>query len=101
MIAFGAILQDLRSSRSWSQAQLAKRLNISASQIANYEMGRRFPSLETLISVSRVFGVSTDYLLGLNYSKKNLVDISDLSSEEYNSICSVIDCFRNAHKNKS
>ena len=98
MILFGDVLQELRNEKTWSQAQLAKRLGISASQVANYEMGRRLPALEILISASRVFGVSTDYLLGLNSTNPHLLDVSELSAAEISSICSVIDCFKAAHE---
>lgn len=101
MIPFGDILQKLRSDNLWSQAQLAKQIGVSSSQIANYEMGRRLPSLETLITISRVFGVSTDYLLGLRDEDRQMLDISDLSLEENTSIRAVIDCIRSAHKDKA
>lgn len=98
MILFGNILQELRNKKAWSQVELAKRLGISASQIANYEIGRRLPSLEILISASRVFGVSTDYLLGLESSKRKVIDVSELTTEEINAICLVVDCFKTAHE---
>ena len=75
MILFGNILQQLRNEKAWSQDYLAKHLGVSKSQVANYEAGRRFPSLEILILASRVFGVSTDYLLGLDSTKGNFIDV--------------------------
>lgn len=53
----------LRRGRGWSQMELAKRLHISASAIGMYEQGRREPSLEGLVELAEVFGVSADYLL--------------------------------------
>ena len=46
-----------------SQAELAKRLQVSPSAVGMYEQGRREPSAETLVELSRIFGVTTDYLL--------------------------------------
>lgn len=46
-----------------SQAELAKKLGVSPSAVGMYEQGRREPSAETLVAISRVFRVSTDYLL--------------------------------------
>ena len=97
MIPFGERLQKLRSEKGLSQAQLSTRLGVSASQIANYEMERRFPSLQTLIDISRVLGVSTDYMLGIDSGFQEQIDISGLSSAEIESLRSVIACFRNAH----
>ena len=55
MIPFGQILQRLRNEKRWSQSKLAEKLGLSASQVANYEMGRRLPSLQILKEESLVF----------------------------------------------
>ena len=66
---FGSKLKILRTKAGLTQAQLAGRLNISASTVGMYEQGRREPDNGTLLKVSSVFGTSVDYLLGTN---KNL-----------------------------
>ncbi len=53
----------LRRGRGWSQSELARHLHISPSAVGMYEQGRREPSLEALVGLSQVFGVSADYLL--------------------------------------
>lgn len=80
MIPFGQILQRLRNEKRWSQSKLAEKLGLSASQVANYEMGRRLPSLQILIDMARILGVSTDYLLGVENETKQILDVSDLTS---------------------
>ncbi len=59
----GTRIASLRQGRGLSQAELARRLHISASAVGMYEQGRREPSVETLIALAREFGVSLDYLL--------------------------------------
>ena len=59
----GTRIASLRQGRGLSQAELARRLNISSSAIGMYEQGRREPSVDTLIALAREFGVSLDYLL--------------------------------------
>lgn len=59
----GPRIAALRRRCGWSQAELAQKLKVSASAIGMYEQGRREPSAATLVSLSRVLGVSTDYLL--------------------------------------
>lgn len=59
----GPRIASLRQIHGLSQAELARRLHISTSAIGMYEQGRREPSVETLIALSREFGVSLDYLL--------------------------------------
>lgn len=59
----GARIASLRREKGWSQAQLAHRLQISASAVGMYEQGRREPSADTLVALAQAFEVSTDYLL--------------------------------------
>ena len=59
----GTRIASLRQGRGLSQAELARRLNISTSAVGMYEQGRREPSVDTLIALAREFGVSLDYLL--------------------------------------
>ena len=59
----GTRIASLRQSQGMSQAELAKKLHISASAVGMYEQGRREPSVDTLIALGQIFGVSLDYLL--------------------------------------
>ena len=59
----GSQIARLRQKRGMCQAELAKFLNISPSAVGMYEQGRRLPSLNMVVRLSRAFGVSTDYLL--------------------------------------
>ena len=53
----------LRQKHGLRQAELASLLNISPSAVGMYEQGRRLPSLNMVVRLSRTFGVSVDYLL--------------------------------------
>ncbi len=53
----------LRQRQGWSQAELAGRLCVSPSAVGMYEQGRREPPLSAVVALSRLFGVSVDYLL--------------------------------------
>ncbi len=59
----GARIAALRRSRGMSQQQLAACLDVSPSAVGMYEQGRREPPGRLLVQLSRMFGVSTDYLL--------------------------------------
>ena len=60
---FGMRIALLRASKGWSQAELARRICVSASAVGMYEQGRREPSLDLLVRLAQEFGVMTDYLL--------------------------------------
>lgn len=59
----GTRIASLRQGRGLSQAELAEQLHISPSAVGMYEQGRREPSVDTLVALSQIFGVSLDYLL--------------------------------------
>ena len=59
----GIRIAILRISKGWSQAELARRIGVSASAIGMYEQGRREPSLGLLVRLAEEFGTTTDYLL--------------------------------------
>ena len=59
----GARIAALRRDAGLSQAELASRLGISPSAMGMYEQGRREPSADTLIALSRELHASVDYLL--------------------------------------
>ena len=59
----GARIAALRRNAGLSQAELAQRLQVSASAMGMYEQGRREPSLQLLGDIAKVFSVSTDYLI--------------------------------------
>ena len=59
----GARIAALRKESGLSQAELAEKLQISASSMGMYEQGRREPSGQMLVSLAQTLGVTTDYLL--------------------------------------
>jgi transcriptional regulator with XRE-family HTH domain len=63
MDMLGERIALLRRGKGWSQMELAQQLHISASAVGMYEQGRREPSLEGIVELAAVFGVSADYLL--------------------------------------
>ena len=62
----------LRRNNGISQAQLAQALHVSPSTVGMYEQGRRMPSINALVTMSKVFEVSLDYLItGSDYLYSN------------------------------
>lgn len=63
-------LKLLRENRKMTQAELGKRLNIAPSTVGMWEQGYRSPDYENLKRISKIFGVTTDYLLGNEAASK-------------------------------
>lgn len=62
-MTFGEKLQGLRKSRGLSQEELAGKLTVSRQAVSRWELNETMPETENVIQLSRIFGVSTDYLL--------------------------------------
>lgn len=62
---FSERLRELRQKRGLGQIQLAKELDVGKSVISLWELGKCEPTLSKLIAMARFFGVSIDYLAGL------------------------------------
>ena len=64
-MSFGDKLKELRKLYDYTQGQLAYKLGITAGAVAHWESDTRKPSREQIYLLSEVFGVTTDYLIGL------------------------------------
>lgn len=53
----------LRKRAGWSQEELAEKMNVSRQSVSKWEGAQSIPDLEKIVSLSRLFGVTTDYLL--------------------------------------
>ena len=64
-MTFGERLKELRTEKNISQMELAQLTKISQSAIAKWELSKTEPTASALIKLSKFFGESVDYLLGL------------------------------------
>lgn len=53
----------LRKKAGWSQEELAERLNVSRQSVSKWESAQSVPDIDRILQMSRLFGVTTDYLL--------------------------------------
>jgi DNA-binding XRE family transcriptional regulator len=63
-VSIGMRIMIARKESGMTQAELAPKLQIGRAQLANIEGDRSLPSIEVLLRISNVLGVSTDHLLG-------------------------------------
>ena len=64
---FAERLKELRIEKGLSQEQLSKAVNgqITPSAIGLWELNKRIPNLEAVIILAEYFGVSLDYMSGI------------------------------------
>ncbi len=77
-------IKSLRETVNMTQADLAKKLNITRSSVNAWEMGISVPSTALIVELAQFFHVSTDYLLGLEHNLS--LDISALDDTEVGSM---------------
>nr|WP_216683050.1 helix-turn-helix transcriptional regulator [Enterococcus innesii] len=79
---FHRVLKEKRKEFGLTQEELAEKLQVSRSAISNWEIGRNYPDIQTLISLAKTFNVSLDYLLNedLEIAKSLDLDIKKKSN---------------------
>lgn len=56
-------IMSLRKRNGWSQEELAQQLGVSRQSVSKWESMTSMPDIQKIMSMSELFGVSTDYLL--------------------------------------
>lgn len=69
---FSQILKDRRLELGITQQDMAEKLFVTRQTVSNWENGKNFPDIPTLISISENYSLSLDYMLkgDLKYMKK-------------------------------
>lgn len=64
-LVFGERLKDLRQERNLSALKLSRELGVDDTTIGRWEKGLMVPNIVHLYRIAVYFGVSADYLIGL------------------------------------
>ena len=56
-------IMTLRKKAGWSQEELAAQLNVSRQSVSKWESAQSIPDMDKVVQMSRLFGVTTDFLL--------------------------------------
>lgn len=86
-------IRYLRERSDLTQSELAKRLNITRSSVNAWEMGISVPATSTIVQLSEIFHVTTDYLL-LDNDTPDMVNIAKLNQEEKQILFSLLSYFQ-------
>ncbi len=85
-------IKNLRKTNGYTQTELAKKLDITRSSVNAWEMGVSVPSTYYVIELSKLFKVSTDFLLGCDTTAS--VDVSNLSDRDIALVQQIIERLR-------
>ena len=82
-------IRELRIKRGLTQVQLASMLGVSKSVISSYENGVHLPPYDILIRLSKLFGVSCDYLIGV--SESDYISTDGLTETQKQTIKNIVE----------
>ena len=88
-------IKALREARGWTQAELARRLNITRNGVNSWEQGLSMPSPACLVDLAKLFSVSTDHLLGVE--RLEAVNVTGLKEEDIALLAQLADRLRENH----
>ena len=70
-------IMTLRKKASWSQEELAGQLGVTRQSVSKWEGAQSVPDLDKVVQMSRLFGVSTDYLLKDEMEDEEFVEAAE------------------------
>lgn len=86
----------LREQRHLTQAELAKRLGVTRSSVNAWELGISVPSTQYLVELAVLFGVSTDFLLGVEETET--VSVVGLTEQDVLTVTALIQHLREKNR---
>ena len=72
----------LRKTKGISQEELAEQLNVSRQAISRWENGSALPDAQNILQISKLFNVTTDYLLNDDYESDNDIPLVQTATQE-------------------
>ncbi|MBQ8763920.1 MAG: helix-turn-helix transcriptional regulator [Clostridia bacterium] len=85
-------IKALRLAGNYSQVDIAEKLSVTKQTISNWENNNIQPSIDMLVKIADLFGVTTDYLLGRDTAPR--IDVSGLSDKEIQHINMIVNDIR-------
>ena len=69
-MSFGSTIKELRRSKELTQEELADILSISPQAVSRWETDAAMPDISLLPALCNFFGVTSDFLLGIDVARK-------------------------------
>ena len=85
-MTFSEKIINLRKAHRWSQEDFAEKLNVSRQAISRWENDSALPDALNILQISKLFGVTTDYLLNDDYTSDKDIPVVKNATQETNNI---------------
>ncbi len=73
---------DLRKKAGWSQEELAEKLAVTRQSVSKWEGAQSIPDMDKVVQMSRLFGVTTDYLLKDELEEQTAAPVEEDDEDE-------------------
>lgn len=80
---FGTRLQQARQRAGLKQEEVARKFGVRQGTVSSWEHGEREPSADTIARLARLYGVTADWLLGLDIGKSPVEVAREIRSAAY------------------
>jgi len=71
-----------RKANGWSQEDFAEKLNVSRQAVSRWENGTALPDAQNILQISKLFRVTTDYLLNDHYESDTDIPAVQTATKE-------------------
>ncbi|MBQ4641135.1 MAG: helix-turn-helix transcriptional regulator [Oscillospiraceae bacterium] len=88
-------IRFLREQMQMTQTDLSKRLGITRSSVNAWELGISIPSTQYIVELAEIFGISTDFLLGVEDTAT--ISVAGLTQRDIQMLCSIIAYMKEQH----
>ena len=85
-MTFSEKIINLRKAHGWSQEDFAEKLNVSRQAISRWENDGAFPDALNILQISKLFGVTADYLLNDDYTSDKDIPVVKNATQETDNI---------------
>lgn len=79
---FGLRLKRLREKKKMTQEQVGKYLRVTGANVSSYEKNVVSPPIDVLRKLALLYGVTSDYILGLDDRKSVVIEVKKPSHEK-------------------
>ena len=95
MTTFYEQIKKFRINAGMTQADFARKLQLTRASVNSWETGLSLPSLQSVVDIAELFNVTTDTILGVNH--KYILDISDLDDAQKKALTELVQLFKESN----
>ncbi len=95
--SIGSRLKELRRLKRYRQEDVSSLLGVERHALSQYETGVRVPPPDIIARLAEIYGVSTDYILGMDgrrYENDSFIDVTGLSNREIKVVTELVNVMK-------